>query len=94
MKLPLVVVTWLDAWGDMTTPVELSEVGKSHKAEEVTTIGWVLRDDETGIQLSGEHCADGTYRSRSFIPRGMVQSVTPYQLVKPRVQKVKADAQG
>lgn len=88
MTLPLVVVVWQDAWGDMTTPVELSEVGKSHTPELVTTIGWVLRDDDTGIQLSAEQCADGTYRSRSFIPRGMVQSVTPYRLTKPRTKRI------
>lgn len=92
-KLPLVVVRWIDAWGDMTTAVDMAEALRAHKPEVVTTLGYVLVDDAEGIQLAGEICDDGTYRARSFIPRGMVKSVTPYKLTKPRAVKPKPTTQ-
>lgn len=81
--LPLVVVLWEDAWCSETavTPDHLV-----HKPERITTIGWLLRDDEVGVQLANEHY-DGTYRGRTFIPRAMVQKVQPYRLAKPRRAK-------
>lgn len=82
-KLPLVVVVWNDAWASETAVTQTELV---HKPEKIVTIGWLLRDDEVGVQLANEHY-DETYRGRTFIPRGMVQSVTHYQLAKPRQKK-------
>jgi hypothetical protein len=82
--LPLVLVIWNDAWSS-ETPVTLDHF--VHEPETVTTIGWLLRDDDTGVQLANEFY-DDTYRGRTFIPRAMIQSVTPYALTKPRQRKV------
>ena len=78
-------MTWNDAW-IRESPVTLEDVGASHEPEVVTTIGWVLRDDEIGISLANEYY-DNTYRGRTFIPRGMVKSVTPYKLTRPRTKR-------
>lgn len=88
-RKPLVIVVWLDAW--------VSEEGCSddmaaslHKPEEVTTIGWVLVDNAAGLQISNEFYGT-TYRGRTFIPRAMVKSVTPYKLSKPSKPRKKAN---
>lgn len=84
-KLPLVLVEWLDAWTE-TEPTSIETVGMSHKPERVVTLGWVLLDNEAGIQLSTE-LFDGNYRGRTFIPKAMVVSVTPYHLTRTRKPK-------
>ena len=84
-KLPLVIVEWDDAWTDEQT-VTLEDVRASHKPMVVTTIGWLLLEDEVGVSLANEFYG-GTYRGRTFILRSMVKSVTPYVLTKPRKKK-------
>ena len=83
-KLPLILVEWLDAWADATAAITERDVGDSHKPEVIRTLGWLLKEDEAGISLACEYCADGSYRGRSFIPKGMVSKVTHYKLTKPR----------
>jgi len=82
MSLELVIVEWNDAWGD-EEPVSLDSVDAVHKPLVVRTIGWLLKSDDAGVSLANE-CYDNSYRGRSFIPKAMIKSVTPYKLVKPR----------
>ena len=86
--VPLVVVKWQDAWTN-ELGVTLEDVGASHKPMPVTTIGWLLKDDEVGISLANEYFDDGSYRGRTFILRSMVVSCEPFALVKPRKPKTK-----
>jgi hypothetical protein len=79
--LPLVVVEWMDAW-TLETPTTANGPF-AHEPEKVTTIGWLLKDDEIGVQLANEFY-DDSYRGRTFIPRAMVRSVTHHVLAKPR----------
>lgn len=89
--LPLVVVEWDDAWVDGSDPVNLADAASSHKPKTIVTLGWVLKDDERGISLANEHYADeDTYRGRTFIPRAMVRSTTPFKLAKIRNKGEKA----
>lgn len=83
--LPLVVVLWDDAW-QSETPATMAHF--EHKPERVTTIGWLMKDDDVGVQLANEFY-DETYRGRTFIPRAMIVRVTRYGLAKPRVPKVR-----
>ena len=85
-NLPLVLVEWNDAVVFADSPVTLADVSTQHRPEVVHTLGWVLRDDETGISLANEFY-DDTYRGRSFIPRVMIRAVTAYALSKPRTKK-------
>lgn len=83
MPPTLVQVEWHDAWVDGTEPVTLSDVGLAHKPKTIVTLGWLLKQDETGVSLANEHYADEqVYRGRTFIPSGMLVAVTPYRLVK------------
>jgi hypothetical protein len=83
---PLVVVEWDDAWVRAEEPVSPADVTASHKPTIVRTIGWLLREDATGVSLANEYYED-LYRGRSFIPAIMVRSVSRYRLTKPRKPK-------
>lgn len=85
---PLVVVVWDDAWVKGSDPVVMSEVAHEHKPMPITTIGWLLRDDEVGVQVMNEFY-DDAYRGRTFVPRAMVRSVTHYALATPKAPRVK-----
>lgn len=80
--LPLVIVEWLDAWGDATSAITPQDAHLTHHPEIISTLGWVLLETPTGIRVASEFCADGSYRATSFIPSGMIKSVTPFTLRK------------
>lgn len=82
---PLVVVEWMDAWVK-EEGIVLDDAKSSHAPTIVHTIGWVLYEDDVGISLANEYF-DDTWRGRTFVPRGMIKSVTPYKLSKPRNKK-------
>lgn len=84
-NLPLVVVTWNDAW-TKEDGVAIDDVRMHHAPIVVTTIGYLLLQDEVGVSIANEYY-DDIYRGRTFIPGGMVRSVTPYKLSKPRTPK-------
>ena len=93
IKHPLVICHWLDAWGDTTNSATAENVHEQHCPATMQTIGWVLKDDADGVSIFNEHDTDeDSYRSRTFIPRGMIVSVIPYQLTKVRTKKPKAPA--
>lgn len=90
LNLPLVLVTWNDAWVRGEEPVTMADVAASHKPMVIHTLGWLLRDDEMGVSIANENYAeDATYRGRTFIPRVMVESVTHFTLGKKRAKKIK-----
>ncbi len=58
----------------------------------VQTFGWIIIDNETGLRVANERSLDNgneVYRGLTFVPRGMIRSITPYKLVKPRQTKPK-----
>jgi hypothetical protein len=92
---PLVIVVWDDAYGGAHTPTMEQEIEAGHKPLVVQTIGWCLRNDEAGVSLFNERYDDEgstLWRGRSFIPRGMIRSVTPFNLSKVRKKKEAPDA--
>jgi hypothetical protein len=86
-KLPLVLVEWHDAWTN-ELGVTVEDVGASHKAMTVHTLGWLLKDNEAGVSLANEYF-DDQYRGRTFIPRAMVVNVTQMRLSKKTERKPK-----
>lgn len=88
--LPLVIVEWNDAWGKAEESVTLADVAATHHPTVIYTLGWVLFEDDKGISLANEHYLD-IYRGRSFIPRELIRSVTPFTLTKPRKKKDEHD---
>jgi hypothetical protein len=68
---PIKIVEWLDAvcisqWAAANSPLEPIKA---------VTVGYVLHDDETYIQLAGTVASDGEYNQCMTIPKGMVLSV-------------------
>lgn len=84
-KPPVVKVEWYDAWTKLDG-VSLDDVKSYHAPTLVTTIGWLLYQDDTGVSLAPE-TYDELYRNRTFIPAGMIKSVTIVNLAKPRKAK-------
>ena len=82
---PFVIVVWDDAHGSATTDVTIEDL--DHKPIVMTTVGWLLREDERGISVANERCEEGgkmVYRGHTFIPKAMVRSATAMALSKPR----------
>ena len=85
-NLPLVLVTWKDAnvgGDDVVTPENVSAY---HKPTVVSTLGWLLKEDEEGVTLVNEFY-DEFFRGRTFIYRPMIVSIDHYNLAKPRKVK-------
>lgn len=85
--LPFVLVEWLDAHSDLTETTA-ADARLKHSAAKMFTAGWLMFDDEEGVTLFNEVCPeDDSYRGRSFVPRGMIKSVTKVRLTKERKPK-------
>ena len=87
MKHALVVVEWLDAWQDQENFATAHGIAATHSPMAVETLGWIIQDDALGVSVVNERSTqDGApvFRGRTFIPRAMVKTVTPYTLTKPR----------
>ena len=92
MKPILVSVAWNDAWVDGDGAVSLDDVALSHHPKVITTLGWLLYEDEHGVSIANEYF-DDVYRGRTFIPRAMIISIVSYQLTKSRSKKVQTHDQ-
>lgn len=74
-SLPLAVVDWLDAFWD-SDEVALKKLRKPSRPWPMTTVGFVVQDDEDGIMLVHEiNVKKQTGHGSTFIPRGMVKKV-------------------
>lgn len=94
VDLSYVSVIWLDAWKSATDDVTLKTVEETHKPASMETRGWLLKQDEAGVSIANERCLDeddNAYRGRSFIPAGMIKSVTILNFAKPRQKRVKKE---
>lgn len=71
----LVKVTWADAHGSAANVAyDIDEI--PHAAIEVESYGILLKQDMVGVSIASERCDETTYRGYSFIPAGMLISVT------------------
>lgn len=85
LKPRFVAVTWLDAWGDTAGDATPENVHEKHRPAIMQTVGWLLRDDEVGVSIFCERdTEDGSYRGRTFIPRGMIKTVEDFPVKKVR----------
>lgn len=83
MAADLVLVKWHDAWTDADQPISIEDASLHHAPTVVETIGWLLLETPAGVSLANERY-DDSFRGRTFIPGGMVVSISPFKLVKPR----------
>lgn len=86
-NLPFVIVHWDDAWKDAVGDTTVQTATDDNHPEECYLGGWLIADDERGVMLVNEYSPNGTYRNKSFVPRGMIKSVTPFNLTKIRKPK-------
>lgn len=89
VNLPFVVVEWHDAWKDATNDVDLEGAQMGHKATTCFAAGWMLVDNDKGIQLCAEASPSESlpYRQRTLIPRAMIVAVHHQKLSVPRKRK-------
>ena len=90
MDKQLVIVFWNDAWVDDDNFSTQHGIVSTRGPMPVQTIGWLIHDDDVGVSVANEQSVqDGhdVYRGRTFIPRAMIVSVSPFNLVKPRKPK-------
>jgi hypothetical protein len=85
------VVTWNDAHADLDE-VNLDEVRAGHHPTIIRTTGYIILSDEAGVSIAGEHIpnnqgGDDTFRSVSFIPRGMVISEQSFSMITTRKKR-------
>lgn len=92
--LPFVIVEWEDAWKDAVGDTTVATAQEGHKPIQCFSHGWVLRNDEEGIQLANEYSPNGTYRHTAFIPRKMVKKVSYFTLSRPRTKRITASQPG
>jgi hypothetical protein len=72
--LPLVLVTWRDAWFDF----DGEDPSETRPDYLVTTVGFVLRDGPRFLSVAQEVLPDGDgFRAVTHIPRSVVESVVP-----------------
>ena len=93
MSNPLFVnCIWADAWADAVESVTLKDVAEKHRPMMMETYGWLLYEDNAGVSIAAERCidkGDESYRGRSFIPRTLIQSISPVKLTKSRSPRAK-----
>lgn len=94
VDIPFVVVEWLDAWKDATNDASLTEARAAHKPVRCFNAGWLLLDDEEGVQIAAEVSPTEPlpYRQRSLIPRAMIVAVHHVKLAQPRKKATSAPA--
>lgn len=88
-KRPIAVVVWDDAHGSVNQDIDPENI-PDHKPMVMTTMGWLLADNEKGVYLAMERfLEDGRdfYRGTTFIPRSIIKSCTLFTLAKSRVKK-------
>jgi hypothetical protein len=91
-KHSVAIVVWDDAHGSATKDVTEKEL--PHGPVTMTTMGWILREDDIGISIACERFGDegvDYYRGHTFIPHGLIKSCTKFNLSasprKPRHAK-------
>ncbi len=91
-KVPFVEVTWLDAWGDGTLEVYIKDAVEKNKPLPMRTRGWLLCDNDDGVLLASEISGVDSYRSISFVPRGMMTGQREIKEARTRRLRSKAGA--
>lgn len=71
----LVVIEWGDAWVHGPWDDKDSSAAKARPVV-VYTVGWMMKKDKTGVLVAAQIAGDNQFANQSFIPRGMIRSVT------------------
>lgn len=80
----VVGVVWNDAHYS-TDEQDASEI--THRPWIYVTVGILVKSDETGVTVAQDEGEDGKYRSRTFVPRAMIQQEWDIGQVKPKKKR-------
>jgi hypothetical protein len=72
--LHIAAVVWDDAHASAVAEYSEDEIARA-KPFKFTSVGLLVRADETVVAIAGEQGEDGKFRGVTFIPRGMVVSI-------------------
>lgn len=79
------LVIWEDANGNATSEYAEDDMPGQHRPAVYHSWGWVVISNERGVTLVNEWCPkDESYRSRMFLPRGMILEETVLNVSRPR----------
>ena len=74
----LVAVAWLDAHASTQTEQTIEDIAVEELAL-YTSYGKLVRCDDKVVAVAADERDDGRYRGVTYIPAGMVQSITSKQ---------------
>ena len=80
----VVAVSWNDAHYN-TDEVDGNDT--THRPWVYVSVGILVKSDETGVTVAQDEGEDGKYRSRTFIPRGMVIDEWTIGKVRPKPKR-------
>lgn len=88
-RYPAAIVIWNDAHArNQAVEYTEDEVMNLHRAEKVTTLGLVIKEDNEGISLYCEETGPDSVRGANFIPAAMIEDVIRLgHLKRPRRKK-------
>ena len=89
-KFPLISLVWLDAHSPSSTEVvNAGNLDEMHGTLRITTVGWELRHDDTGVTLASEFC--GTSLSSLGLPQARLDGMRAFN---PHVLHARSDQRG
>lgn len=74
VKASLIVVDWEDAWATSGW-ARAEAAGKEHMPLPVKSVGFLIKQDKTGVSLAGGYDANGNPAGQHFIPAAMIRKI-------------------
>lgn len=74
-KYPLAKVLWGDAWNQAGWKTE-KWVEENHEPAMVENVGYIVKQDRSGVSLAQGVSDDVSFLGIMFIPRGMIKKIT------------------
>jgi hypothetical protein len=71
----LILVRWGDAWVHGAWDDETPSTKKA-KPVIVHTVGWLIKQDKTGVLVAAQIADGAQLANQSFIPKGMIKDIT------------------
>lgn len=89
-RYPAAIIIWDDAHSrNQAVEYEEAELIQQHRPEVCMTLGLVVNHDATGVTMYTEETGPTSVRGVSFVPAGMLKSVTYVNLSPIRAKHAK-----
>lgn len=74
-KTSLIIVDWDDAWATSGW-ARLDAAAQDHRPLPVKSVGFLIKQDKTGVSIAGGFDVNGNPAGQHFIPKGMITKIT------------------